>query len=150
MKRNTGSSCQTGRTRWISSRGSFDHGMDGKPALARGISIDITARKQAELELHERRDELAHLSRVTMLGELSESLAHELNQPLTAILSNAQAAEFYLAADAPDLALVREILADIVTEDERAGDVIQRLRLLLRRGEYGAIARCRLKWRPQC
>ena len=108
---------------------------DGKPALARGISIDITARKQAELELHERRDELAHLSRVTMLGELSGSLAHELNQPLTAILSNAQAAEFYLAADAPDLALVREILADIVTEDERAGDVIQRLRLLLRRGE---------------
>ena len=68
-----------------------------------------------------------------MLGELSSSLAHELNQPLTAILSNAQAAEHYLAKDTPDLAQVREILADVVAEDERAGEVIRRLRLLLKK-----------------
>ena len=124
-----------GRMRWIASRGRVECNGDGKPVRMRGVSLDITARKQAEQELHERRGELAHLARVTMLGELSGSLAHELNQPLTAILSNAQAAEHYLAEDAPDLAQVREILADVVAEDERAGEVIRRLRLLLKKGE---------------
>ena len=124
-----------GRVRWISSQGRVEFDDAGKPVLMRGVSLDNTARKQAEQELHERRGELAHLARVTMLGELSGSLAHELNQPLTAILSNAQAAEHYLAQDAPDLAQVREILADVVAEDERAGEVIRRLRLLLRKGE---------------
>ena len=85
-----------GGMRWIASRGRVECKGDGKPVRMRGVSIDITARKQAEQELHERRGELAHLARVTMLGELSGSLAHELNQPLTAILSNAQAAEHYL------------------------------------------------------
>ena len=132
-----------GRVRWISSHGRVECNGDGKPVLVRGVSLDITARKQAEQELDERRGELAHLARVTMLGELSGSLAHELNQPLTAILSNAQAAEHYLAEDAPDLAQVREILADVVAEDERAGEVIRRLRLALeeRRGP-AADARC--------
>ena len=123
-----------GRMRWIASRGRVECNGDGKPVRVRGVSLDITARKQAEQELHERRGELAHLARVTMLGELSGSLAHELNQPLTAILSNAQAAEHYLAEDTPDLAQVREILADVVAEDERAGEVIRRLRLLLKKG----------------
>ena len=124
-----------GRVRWISSHGRVECNGGGKPVLVRGVSLDITAGKQAEQELHERRDELAHLSRAAMLGELSGSLAHELNQPLTAILSNAQAAEHYLAEDAPDLAQVREILADVVAEDERAGEVIRRLRFLLKKGE---------------
>jgi C4-dicarboxylate-specific signal transduction histidine kinase len=70
-----------------------------------------------------------------MLGELAGSLAHELNQPLTAILSNAQAAQRFLARDGIDVQEVREILADIVAEDKRAGEVIHRLRLLLRKGE---------------
>jgi C4-dicarboxylate-specific signal transduction histidine kinase len=100
-----------------------------------GATIDITARKQAELEVQQQRGELAHLSRVTMLGELSGSLAHELNQPLTAILSNAQAAQRFLAHDNADLNEVRDILADIVAEDKRAGEVIRRLRLLLKKGE---------------
>jgi C4-dicarboxylate-specific signal transduction histidine kinase len=101
----------------------------------RGVSLDITARKQAELEVQQQRNELAHLSRVTMLGELSGSLAHELNQPLTAILSNAQAALRFLAHENADLNEVREILSDIVNEDKRAGEVIRRLRLLLKKGE---------------
>ena len=68
-----------------------------------------------------------------MLGELSGSLAHELNQPLTAILSNAQAAQRFLAHDDVDLNEVRDILGDIVKQDKRAGEVIHRLRLLLKK-----------------
>jgi C4-dicarboxylate-specific signal transduction histidine kinase len=100
-----------------------------------GAAIDITERRQSEAALLRQRSELAHLSRVAMLGELSGSMAHELNQPLTAILSNAQAAQRFLAADEADLGEVRDILADIVSEDKRAGEIIRRLRLLLKKGE---------------
>lgn len=97
--------------------------------------IDITERKRAELEAARQRNEMAHLSRVTMLGELSGSIAHELNQPLSAILSNAQAAQRVLAHDDADVAELRQILNDIVSEDKRAGEVIRRLRLWLKKGE---------------
>jgi len=96
---------------------------------------DLTARRRAELESRQQRDELAHLARVTMLGELSGSLAHELNQPLAAILANAQAAQRFLARGDFDADELRDILKDIVDEDKRAGEVIQRLRLLLKKGE---------------
>jgi len=97
--------------------------------------VDITQRKLAELEAARQRHDLAHLARVTALGELSSSLAHELTHPLTAILSNAQAAQRFLAHDDVDLDEVREILNDIVTQDQRAGEVIHGLRLLLKKGE---------------
>ncbi|PYL12499.1 MAG: hypothetical protein DMF43_08200 [Verrucomicrobia bacterium] len=97
--------------------------------------VDISERKRAELEGARQRDELAHLSRVTMLGELSGSLAHELNQPLTSILSNAQAAQRFLADEVVDLNELREILNDIVAEDTRAGEMIQRLRVLFKKRE---------------
>jgi PAS domain S-box-containing protein len=97
--------------------------------------IDISERKQAELERARQRNEMAHLSRVTMLGELSGSLAHELSLPLTTILFNAQAAQRILANGDADLAEFREILSEIVSEDKRAGEVIRRLRLLLKKGE---------------
>jgi two-component system sensor kinase FixL len=123
-----------GKLRWIAARG----GIDMPPGTAlrmHGVTLDITRRKQAELEVERHRSELAHLSRVTLLGELSGSLAHELSQPLAAILSNAQAAQRFLAQGAPGLAEVRDILDDIVDEDKRAGEVIHRLRLLLKKGE---------------
>jgi two-component system, LuxR family, sensor kinase FixL len=97
--------------------------------------VDITERKQAELEAARQRHDLAHLARVTTLGELSSSLAHELTHPLTAILSNAQAAQRFLDGDDVDLREVREILKDIVTDDQRAAEVIHRLRRLLKKGE---------------
>lgn len=125
----------TAPERWIAARGRIEFGHERRPLRMRGVSIDITSRKEAEAELKERRGELAHLSRVSMLGELSGSLAHELNQPLTAILSNAQAAQRYLDRPEPDLVELRAILADIVAEDERAGEVIRRLRLLFKKGE---------------
>lgn len=100
-----------------------------------GVIRDITSRKLAEKEAQELRENLAHLARVNTLGALSGSLAHELNQPLGIILSNTQAAQELLAQDPPDLAEVQAILADIVAADRRAGEVIRRLREMLKRGE---------------
>jgi two-component system, LuxR family, sensor kinase FixL len=100
-----------------------------------GVIRDITQQKRAEQEAQELRNNLTHLTRVNTVGALSGSLAHELNQPLGIILSNAQAAQELLAQESPDLAEVREILADIVAADRRAGDVIERLRSLLKRGQ---------------
>ena len=81
------------------------------------------------------RTQLTHLSRTAMLGELSGGIAHELNQPLTAILSNAQAAQHYLANKTAEPAVISEILQDIILADRRASDVIERLRAMFKRGE---------------
>jgi len=96
---------------------------------------DITERKRAELDAQRSRQELAHVTRVSTMGELTASLAHELNQPLTGILTNAQAARRFLEFTPPDLGEVRAILADIIDDDKRASEVIQRLRDLLRKGD---------------
>jgi PAS domain S-box-containing protein len=120
---------------WIGARGKVEFNGNHVPVRVRGVSIDITERKTAELEAAQHRAELMHLTRVTTLSELSGSLAHELNQPLATILSNVQAAQRFLAQQPPDLAEVRDILTDVVAEDQRAGQVIQRLRALLKRGE---------------
>lgn len=124
-----------GRVRWIAAHGRIKTDANGAPVLTRAVTIDITDHKIAALELARQQRELAHLSRVVMLGELSGALAHELNQPLTAILSNAQAALRFLAAEPIDLDELRDILNDIVSEDQRAGEVIKRLRQLLSTGE---------------
>jgi len=124
-----------GSERWIASRGRLYMSGNGKPDRMIGAVVDITDRKMAELELAQHRNELSHLSRVTTLSELSSSLAHELNQPLAIILTNAQAAQRLLAQEPPDIAETRDILADIVSEDERAGEVIRRLRALLKPGQ---------------
>ena len=108
--------------------------VDGRRRL-RSVMVDITARKQAELEIQQQRQLLTHLTRVATLGELSGALAHELSQPLTSILSNAQAAQRFLAREPVDLGEVRDILQDIVDDDGRAGAVIRRWRTLLRKGE---------------
>jgi signal transduction histidine kinase len=92
-------------------------------------------RREAEAEAALQRQEVAHLMRVSLLGELSGSIAHEINQPLTAILSNAQAALYLLAQKSPDLAEIHDALQEIVHEDNRAGEVIHRLRSLLKKGE---------------
>ncbi len=124
-----------GSVRWIASTGCAEKGYGNRPIRTRGASRDITERKRIEWQLEEQRRQLAHLSRAAMLNTLSGSLAHELNQPLGIILSNAQAAEALLDQDPPELAEIRSILADIVKADHRAGEVIKRLRAFLKRGE---------------
>lgn len=124
-----------GTERWISARGRVYADTNGKPMRVMGASLDITARKQAELKLQQQRSEVAHLARVTTLGEISGSLAHELNQPLGAILANTEAAELLLQGPTPDLNEVRTILADIRKDDLRAGEIIHGIRAFLRRRE---------------
>lgn len=92
---------------------------------------DITQRKQSEAESSGMRQRLARAGRLQLMGELSASLAHELNQPLTAVLSNAQAGQRFLAQQKNDPAMIWEILEDIVKESKRASDVISTLRTLL-------------------
>jgi two-component system sensor kinase FixL len=99
------------------------------------VFANALARKQGELEAQRLRQDLTHIGRVSALGELTASLAHELSQPLTAILSNAQAAQRLVAAEVVDLESVREILNDIVADDKRAAAVISGLRTLIKKGE---------------
>jgi C4-dicarboxylate-specific signal transduction histidine kinase len=99
------------------------------------VFANALARKQGELEAQRLRQDLTHIGRVSALGELTASLTHELSQPLTAILSNAQTAQRLVAADVVDLESVREILSDIVADDKRAAAVISRLRALIKKGE---------------
>ena len=100
-----------------------------------GAVTDITDRVEAEQALHASQVQLAHATRVSMLGELAASVAHEVNQPLTAIVANAQAARRWLARPQPDLGEARDALDGIVQASERAGQVIRRIRALARRAE---------------
>src|SRR5437870_7510549 len=94
------------------------------------ISRDLTQHMQAAEALDQAQAELAHVTRVTTLGELAASIAHEINQPLAAIVADANASLNWLAAADPDLDMVRDALAAVVSDGHRAGDVIQRIRQL--------------------
>jgi PAS domain S-box-containing protein len=124
--------------RWVSVRVRSRPDGQGASDQFSGIFVDITEQKTTELEAELQRQEVTHLMRVSVLGELSGAIAHEVNQPLTAILSNAQAALHLLGQDKPDLAEIRDALQDIVQEDNRAGEVLRRLRGLLKKGETRA------------
>jgi two-component system, LuxR family, sensor kinase FixL len=128
-----------GEYRWILGEGVPRFAPDGKFLGYIGCATDITERKRAESELRRQREELAHVTRVSTLGELAASLAHELNQPLTAIYSNAQAAQRFMAANPADLDEVREILKDIVQDNSRAGEVISRMRALVKKQEIAFV-----------
>ncbi|OGP65628.1 MAG: hypothetical protein A2169_04005 [Deltaproteobacteria bacterium RBG_13_47_9] len=95
--------------------------------------VNVTQRKKAEEDLQQLQEELRRVTRIATMGELTAALAHELNQPLTGILSNAQAAQRFLSSQNPDLTELREILSDIVEDDKRASGVILKLRSLFRK-----------------
>jgi two-component system sensor kinase FixL len=124
-----------GQVRWVSCHGRLELGEDDQPLRLLGVSLDITRRKLAELEAQIHRNEAAHLLRVASLGQLSSALAHELKQPLTAILSNTHAAQLLLTRDKVDMEELRDILGDIVADDKRAAAVIDRLHALIKRGD---------------
>src|SRR5262249_51913940 len=124
--------------------------ISGKPVIDadnrflgyRGVARDVTRQKRAEEELREReqryRDaqiELAHVTRVITLGELAASIAHEINQPLAAIVAHADAALNWLAKPNPELDMVRSALEGIAKDGNRAGEVIRRIRQLAAKSE---------------
>jgi C4-dicarboxylate-specific signal transduction histidine kinase len=103
--------------------------------LIAGLLYHRYRRQLAEVETRQRTAELARMNRRAVAGEITASIAHELNQPLTAILSNAEAAHDLLGRKDHDPEAIRDIVADIIDEDTRAADVIDRLRKLLRKSE---------------
>lgn len=126
-----------GELRWQAARG---RAADGGGRRLVGVAFDITPRKRAEEQAAQDRSTLRHLTRVSLLGQMSASIAHQLNQPLASILANAEAALKMLGRTKVDLDELRAICADIVAADHRAAEVIRRLGALFKRGELVAAA----------
>jgi len=124
-----------GDIRWLISRGRYGHDDRGGVSELIGVAIDITAQVKADLELRLQREEMARMSRVSSMGELTASLAHELNQPLTAIASNVAAGRRFLAQRSPDLAMFKELLDDVAADARRAGDIIHGIHHFVRKSE---------------
>lgn len=116
----------------------FEHSIEALQHPQRGAVItrsDITARKRAEMEVEDQRQQLTHLGRAAMLGEMSGAIAHEIRQPLTAMLSNAEAAVSLLSSSTIDREALEETLADIISANLRAANVMQRVQSMLRKTE---------------
>src|SRR5262249_10229948 len=133
---------RNGSIRWFLLRATAMASAPGEAARICGTCIDVTEHRRIgeelrklEIEAEQQRQELTHLTRGGTLGQLSGALAHELNQPLTAILSNAQAVQRLLAREPLDVGELKVAISDIIEADKRAGDVISRLRILLKKGQ---------------
>jgi len=122
-----------GQIRWIAVRGRVERDGAQRAIRVRGVAMDLTARMDAEQKQAQLRNELAHLSRVNTLGELAGTLAHELNQPLAAMLSNAQVGRRSLHTGTPDLTEMAEIFDDIAADAKRAGGIIHGMRAMLKK-----------------
>jgi PAS domain S-box-containing protein len=122
-----------GQYRWISDHGVPRYDPEENFLGYFGSCVDVTERKEAEAQLQRSEVELAHVSRVSILGELTGSLAHELNQPLTAILSNAAAARFLMDGKQRNDEGIRDALTEIAEEGQRAGEIIAGMRAMLRK-----------------
>jgi signal transduction histidine kinase len=121
--------------RWITAKASSYPGPKGTVSRMAGYVVDDSQRKRSAEDLLRLQEKLTHLARVALLGELSGALAHELQQPLTAILCNANTAQMLTKKAKFNLEELQEILQEIVNDDRNAGQIIQRLRALLVRGE---------------
>ncbi len=137
-----------GEVRWLEHLCQPVTARGGKLLGIRATNRDVTVRERTAAEAAQLRQQLLHSGRVAAMGELAASLAHELTQPLAAILSNAQAALRLLAAEPPDVEEVRASLADIVDDDKRAADVIKGVRALLTARRSGLRRRRRQRRRP--
>jgi C4-dicarboxylate-specific signal transduction histidine kinase len=128
-------SAEGSEVRWITVKACAYCDADGAVMRVAGYVVDDCQRKRTAAELLKLQQKLTHLTRVAMLGELAGALAHELQQPLTAILCNAHAAQILSRQAKLNLDELQEILEEIVNDDKNAGQIIQRLRALLIRGE---------------
>jgi PAS domain S-box-containing protein len=122
-----------GRTRWVIMRGRCLQDEHGNLLETIGVTLDVSAQKQAALQMQVQREEMAHRNRVALMGEMTASFAHELNQPLTAIANNASAARRFLERGNIDPVLLQQLLQDMVADSQRAGDVIRGVRSLVRK-----------------
>jgi PAS domain S-box-containing protein len=126
---------KAGEIRWIDHTCLPVSDVHGKFLGVRASNRDITNRKKAEFDAQQQRNELAHVTRVAAMGELTSSLAHQLNQPLAAIRNYANAAQRFLSQSEPNLAKAREALEGIVRDDKRAAELISGVRGLLKKEE---------------
>jgi two-component system, LuxR family, sensor kinase FixL len=117
------------------SRWALQRDKNGRPVAALETNTDITAGTRVQEALHKTQSALAHAARVATLGELSASIAHEVNQPLAAIVTNGEAAVRWLDRAEPDLAEARDALGRVIQDGRRASEVIHRIRSLSRKGE---------------
>ena len=122
-----------GRTRWVIMRGRCLKDDEGNLLETIGVTLDVSKQKEADLQLQHQREEMAHRNRVSLMGEMTASFAHELNQPLTAIANNASAARRFLERGNIDPALLQQLLQDMVADSQRAGEVIRGIRSLVRK-----------------
>ena len=122
-----------GKTRWVIMRGRCLKDEEGNLLETIGVTLDVSAQKQADLQLQVQREEMAHRNRVSLMGEMTASFAHELNQPLTAIANNASAARRFLEHGNIDPALLQQLLQDMVADSQRAGEVVRGIRSLVRK-----------------
>ena len=128
-----------GKIRWVIMRGRCLKDEHGNLLETIGVTLDVSAQKQADLQLQVQREEMGHRNRVSLMGEMTASFAHELNQPLTAIANNASAARRFLERGNIDSTLLQQLLQDMVADSQRAGEVIRGIRNLVRK-EKGARA----------
>lgn len=123
-----------GTVHWIAGRARCAKDASGNFSRLIGVSADVTARKLAEEEERHRREEMSRLGRMTLLGEMTASIAHELNQPLSGIISNASAGQRFIDRGDADINMLREILVDIGLDGRRAHDVIRNVRNTMKKG----------------
>ena len=128
-----------GKTSWVIVRGRFLWDECGNVLEIVGVTIDVTAQKNSDLELQAQREQMEHLSRVSLMGELTASLGHELNQPLAAIKNNASAARRFLDRGQVDEEMFRQLLADISEATTRATGIIDMIRKMVRRGKSARV-----------
>jgi PAS domain S-box-containing protein len=122
-----------GRTRWVIMRGRCLQDDHGNLLETIGVTLDVSAQKQADLQVQMQREEMAHRNRVSLMGEMTASFAHEVNQPLTAIANNAAAARRFLERGNIDTELLQQLLQDMIADSHRAGEVIRGIRSLVRK-----------------
>ena len=119
-----------GQTVWLESHASAIREQTGMPIGLRGVTIDISERKEAQAALLRVQEELARVTRGISMGEVAASIAHEINQPLAAVVTNGEAGLRFLAASAPNIKKAKVILTSIISDGNRASEVIRRIRAL--------------------